>query len=118
MHLKELDLQVIELEKEIQRWHRENADSRKLSEIPGIGPITACALVASIGDARQFANGRELAAWLGLVPRQHSKDSCYAQTIGQDRLPLRGQSNCGSEVSRLSVAIHSSFDGTLSLLTG
>lgn len=62
----------MDLEKEIQRWHRENADSRRLSEIPGIGPITASALVASIGDARHFANGRQLAAWLGLVPRQHS----------------------------------------------
>ncbi|MDE9557892.1 IS110 family transposase, partial [Xenorhabdus bovienii] len=49
-----------------------NADSRRLSEIPGIGPITASALVASVGDARHFATGRQLAAWLGLVPRQHS----------------------------------------------
>jgi transposase len=43
-----------------------------LAEIPGIGPITASALVASIGDAKRFANGRQLAAWLGLVPKQHS----------------------------------------------
>ncbi|MBE8598260.1 IS110 family transposase [Xenorhabdus sp. BG5] len=71
-HLKELDRQVAELEQEIQRWHRGNAESRRLSAIPGIGPITASALVASIGDARHFANGRQLAAWLGLVPRQHS----------------------------------------------
>ena len=41
-------------------------------EVPGIGPITASALVATIGDAKNFANGRQLAAWLGLVPRQHS----------------------------------------------
>jgi transposase len=46
--------------------------SRRLAEIPGIGPITATALVASIGDARNFRNGRQPAAWLGLVPRQHS----------------------------------------------
>lgn len=71
-HLKTLERQAIELEKEIQRWHGENADSRRLSGIPGIGPITASALVASIGDAGSFANGRQLAAWLGLVPRQHS----------------------------------------------
>lgn len=71
-HLKELDRQVDELNAQIQRWHRENAASRKLAQIPGIGPLTASALVASIGDARSFENGRQLAAWLGLVPRQHS----------------------------------------------
>lgn len=71
-HLKELDRQVQELEGQIQAWHRENAASRKLAQIPGIGPITASALVASIGDAKNFENGRQLAAWLGLVPRQNS----------------------------------------------
>jgi transposase len=72
LHLKELDQQVRELEVQIQAWHRANEDSRKLAQIPGIGPITASALVASIGDAKHFADGRQLAAWLGLVPRQHS----------------------------------------------
>ena len=71
-HLKELDRQVGELEVQIQVWHRANAASRKLAEIPGIGPITASALVASIGDAKSFENGRQLAAWLGIVPRQNS----------------------------------------------
>src|ERR1039457_5290874 len=71
-HLKELDRQVGELELQIQLWHREHDASRKLAQIPGIGPITASALVASIGDAKSFENGRQLAAWLGLVPRQHS----------------------------------------------
>ena len=71
-HLKELDRQVGALEVQIQSWHRENEASKKLAKIPGIGPITASALVASIGDAKSFENGRQLAAWLGLVPRQHS----------------------------------------------
>lgn len=71
-HLKELDRQVGELELQIQLWHREHDASRRLAQIPGIGPITASALVASIGDAKSFKNGRQLAAWLGLVPRQHS----------------------------------------------
>jgi transposase len=71
-HLKELDRQVGELELQIQLWHREHDASRKLAQIPGIGPITASALVASIGDAKSFKSGRQLAAWLGLVPRQHS----------------------------------------------
>ena len=71
-HLKALDRQVGELEVEIQFWHRENDASKKLAKIPGIGPITASALVATIGDARNFKNGRQLAAWLGIVPKQHS----------------------------------------------
>jgi transposase len=71
-HLKELDRQVGELEVQIQSWHRDNEASKKLAKIPGIGPITASALVASIGDAKSFDNGRQFAAWLGLVPRQYS----------------------------------------------
>ncbi|MCD5330746.1 IS110 family transposase [Chromobacterium piscinae] len=71
-HLQALDQQVAELEKQIQLWHRQSEPSQRLAAIPGIGPITATALVASIGDARAFSNGRQLAAWLGLVPRQHS----------------------------------------------
>jgi transposase len=92
-HFKELDRQAGELEVQIQAWHRANALSRKLEQIPGIGPITASALVASIGDAKNFANGRQLAAWLGLVPRQHStggkstllgmskRGDCYLRTL-------------------------------------
>lgn len=71
-HFNELHRQVLELEAQIKAWHRECPASRKLGEIPGIGPITASALVASVGEAQSFANGRQLAAWLGLVPRQHS----------------------------------------------
>jgi transposase len=71
-HLKDLDRHVDELDAQIQGWHRENAASRKVAEIPGIGPLTASALVASIGDAKSFKDGRQFAAWLGLIPRQHS----------------------------------------------
>lgn len=71
-HLKALDKQVHELEDAIVRWHQNSAVSQKLAPLPGIGPLTASALVASIGDAKNFKNGRQLAAWLGLVPRQHS----------------------------------------------
>jgi transposase len=70
--LKELDRQVHEIENQIVAWHRENDDSRKLAKMPGIGPITASAMVASIGDAKSFDNGRQVAAWIGLVPRQNS----------------------------------------------
>ena len=71
-NLKEMDRQVKELEAQIQQWHREHEASRKLAEIPGLGPLTASAVVATVGDAREFKNGRQLAAWLGLVPKQNS----------------------------------------------
>jgi len=71
-HLKELDCQVDELEAQIKAWHRSSELSLKLEKIPGIGPLGASALVASIADARSFDNGRQVSAWLGLVPRQHS----------------------------------------------
>ena len=70
--LKELDRQVKEFEKEIIAWHRSNELSLKLEKIPGIGPLAASALVASIADAHSFENGRQVSAWLGLVPRQSS----------------------------------------------
>ena len=71
-HLKELDRQVGQLEAQIKAWHRSSELSQKLEKIPGIGPLGASALVASIADARSFANGRQVSAWIGLVPRQHS----------------------------------------------
>ena len=60
------------MEGEIKAWHQEDAASVRLATIPGIGPLTASALSATIGDARDFKSGRQLAAWVGLVPRQHS----------------------------------------------
>ena len=60
------------LEARLTAWHRSSAASRRLAAIPGVGVITATALVATIGDASQFRSGRQLSAWLGLVPRQHS----------------------------------------------
>ncbi len=71
-HFKELSRQVEELELQIKLWHKENEASQKLEAIPGLGPITASAIVATVGNAKEFKNGRQLAAWLGLVPKQHS----------------------------------------------
>ncbi|MDO9388429.1 MAG: IS110 family transposase, partial [Methylotenera sp.] len=71
-NLKVLDRQVDELELQIKLWHKESELSRKLETIPGIGPITASAIVATVGEVKEFQNGRQLAAWMGLVPRQHS----------------------------------------------
>jgi len=67
------------LEMRIHAWHRSNEVSQRLETIPGIGPITASALTASIANPAVFRNGRELAAWIGLVPKQSS-------TGGKDRL--------------------------------
>jgi len=66
-------------ERRIHAWHRLNEASRRLETIPGIGPITATALAATITDPSVFRSGRELAAWIGLVPRQNS-------TGGKERL--------------------------------
>ena len=71
--------EVGSIDKRIHAWHRSCEESRRLEEIPGIGPIVATALVAEIGDWQQFRSGRNLAAWIGLVPKQHS-------TGGKDRL--------------------------------
>jgi len=71
-HMRELDRQVGELEAQIKAWHRSSTMSQRVAQIPGIGPLGASALVASIADARSFANGRQTSAWLGLVPRQNS----------------------------------------------
>ena len=80
-HFRELDLHVQELEGQIKAWHRQNTESRRLEDIPGIGPLTASPLVASVSDANAFKNGRQFAARLGLVPRQDSsggKERCSA----------------------------------------
>ena len=70
---------IKQLEATLLAWHRSNQASRRLATIPGVGVITATALVATIGDGAQFRSGRQLSAWLGLVPRQHSSG-------GKDRL--------------------------------
>ena len=71
-HFKHLDEQVKQLELQITLWHRHSQASRRLADIPGVGPLTASALLASMGSPNHFRSGRHLAAWLGLVPRQCS----------------------------------------------
>jgi transposase len=67
-----LERRIEAIEVTIMREHKANAVSRRLATIPGIGPITASAVVATIADPSVFKSGREFAAWIGLVPRQHS----------------------------------------------
>jgi transposase len=78
-HYEQLKLQVLAFEKKIVQWHRSNELSRRLATIPGVGPITASAVVATIADPNHFISARQFAAWIGLVPRQHS-------TGGKERL--------------------------------
>lgn len=70
--IDDLSNQIRKIEIELMAWHRATAACRRLETIPGIGFITATALVATVGDARAFRSGRQFAAWLGLVPKQHS----------------------------------------------
>jgi transposase len=70
--LHSLDQRIKAIEVAIVRENKTNAVSRRLATIPGIGPITASAIAATIPDPSAFKSGREFAAWIGLVPRQHS----------------------------------------------
>jgi transposase len=67
-----LEVEIAQLERELRRRAVADAAVRRLVRIPGIGPITATALAATIADPQSFRSAREFAAWLGLVPRQSS----------------------------------------------
>lgn len=71
-HLSVLDQHLAQVEQRLKAWHRSNEASRRLEALPGVGLLTATALVAEVGDARHFARGRQFAAWVGLTPREHS----------------------------------------------
>ena len=68
----EIDECLIEVDREIKHIAKTNHDCQRLMSIPGIGPLSSTAMIASVGDGSDFTKARELAAWLGLVPRQHS----------------------------------------------
>jgi transposase len=71
-HADQLDARIAEYDRAIAQAAREDARSKRLMQLPGIGPITASALLASIGGGHDFANGRQVAAWIGLTPGQYS----------------------------------------------
>jgi transposase len=71
--------QILEADRRILAWHRSNETSRRLDCLPGVGPLVATALVASVPNPQAFKSGRDLAAWIGLVPKQNSSG-------GKDRL--------------------------------
>jgi len=70
--LKKLELRIADVSREIEAIAARDDRSRRLMTVPGIGPLTATAIVAAVGDGRQFRRARDMAAWLGLVPREHS----------------------------------------------
>ncbi len=76
-----LDEQIADIERRLKLWHRNNADCRRIAEIPGVGLLTATAAVAAMGDPSAFKSGREFAAWLGLVPR-HSGTGGRVRMLG------------------------------------
>jgi transposase len=77
--LQRLKAQILEFDRMIRAWHRSNEASRRLDDIPGVGPALATALIASIADPKAFRSGRDFSAWIGLVPKQNSSG-------GKDRL--------------------------------
>jgi transposase len=79
LQLRMLKAQILEFDRRIMAWHRSNETSKRLDQIPGIGPALATALVASVPDPKAFRAGRNFSAWIGLVPKQHSSG-------GKDRL--------------------------------
>jgi transposase len=70
--IEDTQTRIAGLERQILAWHKNNPVSQRLATIPGIGPVIATAIAATVTDPRIFCSGREFAAWLGLVPRQNS----------------------------------------------
>ncbi len=71
-HLALLDERIGAYDRELQAQARQSEAAQRLMQIRGIGPLSAVAIVATVGNARDFRSGRQFAAWLGLTPRQHS----------------------------------------------
>ena len=69
----------MEFDRLIMAWYRSNETSKRLHYIPGVGPLLATALAASVADPQTFRSGRNFSPWIGLVPKQHSSG-------GKDRL--------------------------------
>jgi transposase len=93
---RDLDRRIASFDKKIDKVFRENEACQRIAKIKGVGPKTATAVIAAIGDGSEFKNGRHLAAWVGLVPRQFSSG---------DRTVLMGISKRGSQHLR-SLLVH------------
>ena len=93
---RDLDRRIVSFDRKIDRVFRESEACQRIATIKGVGPKTATAIVAAIGDGSEFKNGRHLAAWIGLVPRQYSSG---------DRRVLMGISKRGDQHLR-SLLVH------------
>jgi transposase len=108
--LRALKAQILNFDRQIIASHRSNEASKRLDEIPGVGPALATALVASVADPKAFRSGRDFSAWVGLVPKQHSsggKDKLGSISKQGDRY-LRSLFTAGA----LSVIRYAKFHGT------
>ena len=83
--LRMLKAQILEFDRRIMAWHRSNETSKRLDEIPGVGPALATALVASVADPKAFRSARHFSAWVGLVPRQHSSGARTSSAVSASR---------------------------------
>ncbi|MBP9709363.1 MAG: IS110 family transposase [Oligoflexales bacterium] len=70
--LRGIDERVTEFDKELERAAQADERCKRIMTIPGVGPVTATAIISQVGDAREFKSARQLAAWMGLTPKQHS----------------------------------------------
>ena len=72
LELEQRSARIEEMDRVIQKTAKENEDCQRLTEIPGVGPVTATALIAAVGNASTFRKGRNLAAWMGIVPGEYT----------------------------------------------
>ena len=108
--LRMLKAQILEFDRCIMAWHRSNETSRRLDEIPGVGPALATALVATVADPKALRSGRDFSAWIGLVPKQNSsggREKLGSITKRGDRYP-RSLFTAGA----LAVIRYAKFHGT------
>ena len=110
-HWQAIQAQLVACERQIAVHTQQDARSRRLQQMPGIGPLSADAVVATIGDGREFKNGRQLSAWMGLTPTQHSSGGkTRLGSIGQRgdaylrTLLMQGARSCVQQARRVSPA--------------
>ena len=94
--LRMLKAQVLSFDRMITAWHRSNETSKRLDELPGVGPALATALVASIANPKVFRSGRDFSAWVGLVPKQNSSGG--KQKLGVSANKEIGRPSCRERV--------------------
>jgi transposase len=91
--LQMLKARILEFDGLIMAWHRSNQVSKRLDELPGVGPALATALVASVADPKVFRSGRDFSAWIGLVPKQNSSGGKNNHTLPHHEVRCAPQQN-------------------------